>query len=133
MFVLMTSGKRELHKHCTFLSFSITSRYTIKFTQHMKLIFIMNSDTLICIWILVIPIGIFEVSNNWKLFYLLYFSSIHDYWPPNTWNYFEHTSWSEIERCEYAKNEHQLKHKSKCVTDVLLRVGSSSMTDKNSH
>ena len=42
---------------------------------------LMNSDTLICIWILAFPIGIIQVSNSRKWIFLLYFSSLHDYWP----------------------------------------------------
>jgi len=32
----------------------------------MKLNLLMNSDTLICLWILVFPIGIFEISISHK-------------------------------------------------------------------
>ena len=42
---------------------------------------LMNSDTLICIWILAFPIGIIRVSTPRKWSFLLYFSSLHDYWP----------------------------------------------------
>ena len=45
---------------------------------------LMNSDTLICIWILVFPIGIIQVSTPRKWRVLLYFRSLHDYWPPST-------------------------------------------------
>ena len=45
---------------------------------------LMNSDTLNCIWILAFPIGIIQVSTPRKLSFLLYFRSIHDYWPPTT-------------------------------------------------
>ena len=41
---------------------------------------LMNSDTLICIWILAFPIGIFQVSTPRKWSFFLYFSSLHDYW-----------------------------------------------------
>jgi hypothetical protein len=44
----------------------------------------MNTETLIFIWILAIPIGIFQVSTPRKWSFLLYFSSLHDYWPPTT-------------------------------------------------
>jgi hypothetical protein len=56
--------------------------------------------TLICIWILVLPVGIIEVSTTRKLIFLLYFSSLHDYWPPSTCNSLVHTSWGEMEGCE---------------------------------
>ena len=35
-----------------------------------------------------------------KMFCLLYFSSLHDYWPPSTWTSLVHTSSGEMERCE---------------------------------
>ena len=60
----------------------------------------MKSDTLICLWILVYPIGIIEVSTSRKCCFWLYFSSLQDYWPPSTWNYLLYTYWSEMERCE---------------------------------
>jgi len=46
----------------------------------------MDSDTLICIWILVFPISKIEVSNTRKWNSLHYFSSLHDYGPPSAWN-----------------------------------------------
>ena len=65
-----------------------------------KLSLLMNSDTLICIWILVFPIGIIEVSTPRICSFLLYFSSLHDYWPPNTWNSIVQTSLREMMWCE---------------------------------
>ena len=65
----------------------------------MKLKLLTNSDTLICIWKLVFPIGIIEVLTSSKCFWL-YFSSLHEYWPPSTWNSLVYTSWGEMERCE---------------------------------
>ena len=41
---------------------------------------LMKSDTLIFIWILAFPIGIIQVSTPRKWSFLLYFSSLHDYW-----------------------------------------------------
>ena len=49
--------------------------------------------------IFVFPIGIIEVSTWRKCCIWLYFSSLHDYWHPNTWNSLVHTSWSEMDRC----------------------------------
>jgi hypothetical protein len=47
------------------------------------------------------------ISNwhNWsvdpkKMTFLLYFSSLHDFWLPSTWNSSVHTSCGEMERCE---------------------------------
>ena len=44
-------------------------------------ILLMNSDPLICIWILAFPIGIIQVSTPRKWIFLLYFCSLNDYWP----------------------------------------------------
>jgi len=49
---------------------------------------------------LAFPIGIIEVSTSRKYVFWLYFSSLHVYWPPSTWNSLVHTSWVEKERCE---------------------------------
>ena len=62
--------------------------------------FLMNSDTLICIWILAFPIGILQVSTPRKRGFLLYFSSFHDYWPPPTLISLVHNSLGEMEWCE---------------------------------
>ena len=45
---------------------------------------LMNTDKLIGIWILAFPIGIIQVSTPRKWSFLLYFRSLHDYWPPTT-------------------------------------------------
>ena len=96
----------------------------------------MNADTLICIWILLFPISIIEVSTPRKWIFLLYFSSLHDYWPPITWNSFVHTSWGKMERCEIRafqflkirKKKISWNIKTKCVTEfnwqLSLRVWS---------
>ena len=47
-------------------------------------ILLVNSDTLICIRMLAFPIGIIHVSTTRKWSFLLYFCSLHDYWPPTT-------------------------------------------------
>ena len=89
----------------------------------------MNSYTLIGILILVISIGIIEVSKIRKWRFWLYFNSLHDYWLPITWNNLEHTSWGEMERCE-ERAFHLLKMRKKkiswnlntnCVTDFILK------------
>ena len=61
---------------------------------------LMNSDTSNCIWILVFPIGIIQVSTprNWSV--LLYFSSLYDYSPPSTLISLVQYSLGEMERCE---------------------------------
>ena len=96
-----------------------------------------NSDTLICIWILAFPIGIIQVSTPRKWILLLYFSSLHDYWPPTTLISLVHNSLGKMEWCE--KRAFQLLKmrkikaswniKTKYVTDILLTVRSSSMKD----
>jgi len=94
----------------------------------MKLSLLMNSDTLICLWILVFPISIIEVSISRKWCFWLYFSSLHDYWLPSTWNSIVHTSCGEMERCEkrafqllkMLKKKMSWNIKTKCVTDFLL-------------
>ena len=101
---------------------------------------LMYSDTLICIWILVFPIGIIQVSTPRKWSVLLYFSSLHDYWPPSTLISLVHTSLSEVERCEKgcfsasqnAKNEISWNIKTKCVT-AFFWVRSSNMKDYTCH
>ena len=100
----------------------------------------MNSDTLIGLWILLFPIGIIEVSTSRKCHFWLYFISLQDYGPPSTWNPLVHTSWGEMEQCE--KRAFQLLKmrkrissniKTKCVTDYLLTVRSSSIKDYTCH
>jgi len=68
---------------------------------HTKHRFIMNSDTLISIWILEYPIRIFEVSPPRKWGFLLYFSSIQYYGHPNTRISLVHNSWT---KCSDVKN-----------------------------
>jgi len=57
------------------------------------------------------PIDIFKLSTPRKWGFSLYFSSIHDYWYPNTWKSLNHNTWTEMERCE----KHDFSS-SKCVT-----------------
>ena len=54
-----------------------------------------NSDTLICIWILAFPIGIIQFSTPRKWIFLLYFSSLHDYWSPTTLISLVQTPWAK--------------------------------------
>ena len=93
------------------------------------------------LWIFEFPIGIIEISTSSKWCFWRYFSSLHDYWPPSTCNSLVHNSWGEMEWCE--KTALQLlkmrKKKiswniiTKCVTDLLLTVRSSSMKDYTCH
>jgi hypothetical protein len=90
----------------------------------------MNSGTLICLWILVFPIGIIEVSTSPKCCFWFYFSSLHDYWPPSTRNSLVHISRGEMVRCEQRAFQHLKMRKmqiswnikSNCVTDFLLTL-----------
>ena len=104
-------------------------------------ILLVDSDTLICIWMLAFPIGIIQVLTPWKWSFLLYFCSLHDYWPPTTL-----ISWVQNSLCEmewFEKRAFQLLKmrkmkviwniKTKCVTDFLLTVRSSSMKDYTCH
>ena len=106
----------------------------------MKLSLLINSDTLICIWILVLPIFISEVSTPRNCSFCLYFSSLHNYWPPITWNPLVHTSFSEMEQCEERafqlfKMRKKIKwnKETKCLTDYLFTVRSTSMKEYICH
>ena len=91
----------------------------------MKLRLLMKSGTLICIWILVFPIGIIEVSTSQTWHFLHYFSSLHDFWPPSTWKSLVHTSLGKMERCEkrafqlikMRKKKMSWNIQTKCITD----------------
>ena len=61
---------------------------------------LMKSDKLICIWMLVFPIGIIQVLTTRKWSFLLYFSSLHDYRTPTTLISWVHNSLGEMEWCE---------------------------------
>ena len=71
------------HSKIIFLpSFQLVTRLISQ--KRNEKILLMNSYTLICIWILAFPIGIIQVSTQRKWGFLLSFSSLHDYWPPTT-------------------------------------------------
>jgi len=120
-------------------SFQLVTRLNSQ--NRNETISLMNCDTLICIWILAFPIGIIQVSTPRKWSFLLNFSSLHDYWPPTTLISLVHNSLGEMEWCE--KRAFQLLKirkikvcwniKTKCVTDFLLTVRSSSMKDDTWH
>jgi hypothetical protein len=79
-------------------SFQLVTRLNSQNRNDTRLL--MNSDTLICIWILVFPIGIIQVSTPRKWSFLLYFWSLPDYWPPTTLISLVHNSLGVMERCE---------------------------------
>jgi len=45
-------------------------------------------------------IGIIEASTSPNCCFCLYFSSLHCYWHPSTWNSLLHSSGGKMERCE---------------------------------
>ena len=102
---------------------------------------IINSDTLICILILAFPIGLIQVLTPRKWSFLLYFSYFHDYWPPTTLISLVHNSlvemeWSEnhaFQLLKMRKKKVSRNIKTKCVTDFLLKLRSSSMKDYTCH
>ena len=75
---------------------------------------LIDSDTSIFIWVLAFPIGIIQVWSPRKWSFLLYFSSLQDYWPPTTLISLEHNSlgkWSDVKnmifsfsKCEKRKS-----------------------------
>jgi hypothetical protein len=85
----------------------------------MKLCFIMKSDALICIWILLIPNDIYEVSTPRDWSFWIHIISLHDYWPRITWNSLQHKTWGEkgemwitcLSVPQNVKKGNQLKHK----------------------
>jgi len=107
-------------------SFQLVTRLNTQ--NRIETSILMNSDTLICIWILVVPIGIIRVSTPRKWSVLLYFSALHDYWPPSTLISLVHNSLGEMERCEKrcfsasqnTKNENQLKHKNQVRKRIFI-------------
>ena len=91
----------------------------------------MKSDTLICIWILLSPIGIIEVTTPRKWISLFFMSSLHNYWPPSTWKLLVHNPSCEVEWCEkhvikllkLRKKKISWNLKTKCVTDTNWQIG----------
>ena len=118
-----------------------SARYTIKFTEQKWKKFINE------LWHINLYMNI-SISNwhnssfdSTKMNFLLYFSSLHDYWPQTTLIPLVHNSLGEMDWCE--KRTFQLLKmrkmkvswniKTKCVTDFLLAVRSSSMKDYTCH
>ena len=79
-------------------SFQLVTRLNSQ--NRIETSFLMNSDTLICIWILAFPIGIIQVSTARKWIFLIYFSSLNDYWLPTTLISLVHNTLGEMEWCE---------------------------------
>ena len=113
-------------------SFQLVTRLNSQNRKETRLL--MNSDKLICIWTLLFPFGIIQVSTREKWGFLLYFSSLYDYWPPSTLISLVNNSLGEMLRCEkrasqhlkMRKNDISWNIKTKCVADILLTVMFSS-------
>ena len=96
----------------------------------MKLRFVIKSDTLICIWILVFPIGIIEFTTPRKWSFWHFIGTLNDYWPPSAWNVLVDNSWGEKEGFEkrafqllkMRKKKISWNIKTKCVTEFLLQL-----------
>ena len=118
-----------------------SARYTIKFTEekwkkyineHWHINFYMN-----------ISISNWHNSSfdSTKMTFLLYFSSLQDYWPPTTLISLVLNSLGKMEWCEkralqllkMRKMKVSWNINTKCVTDFLLTVRSSSMKDLTCH
>ena len=74
--------ENELSKIIFLPSFLLVTRLSSLNRNETSLL--MNSGTLICIWILTFPIDIIQVSIPRKWSFLPSFSSLHDYWTPTT-------------------------------------------------
>ena len=79
-------------------SFQLVTRLNLQ--KRNETSFLMNSDTLICIWILAFPIGIIQVSTTRKWRFFLYFISFYVYWTPTTLISLVHNSLDKMEWCE---------------------------------
>ena len=131
--------RKERSKIILLPSFQLVTRLNWK--NRNETILLMNSDTSICIWILAFPIGIIQVSTPRKWSFLLYFSSFHDYWPPTTLISLENNSLGEMEWFEnrafqllkMRKMKVSRNIRTKCVTDFLLKLWSSSKKDYTCH
>ena len=107
-------------------SFQLVTRLNSQNRSEISLL--LNSDTLNCIWILAFPIGIIQVSTPRKWIFLLYFSFLHDYWPPTTLISLAHILLGEMEWCEkrafqllkITKIESQLKHKNQVRNRLFI-------------
>ena len=122
-----------------FLLFS--ARYTIKFTEQKWNNYINE------LWHIKFYMDI-SISNwnnssfdSTKMNTLLNFSSLHDYWPTTTLISLVHNSIGKMEWCEKRAFQFLKMGKikvcwniiTKCVTDFLLTVRSSSMKDDTCH
>ena len=119
-------------------SFQLVTRLNSRNRNETSLLII--SESLICIWILAFPIGIIQVSTPRKWCFFIYFSSFHDYWPPTTLislvhNLLGEMKWSEnrVQLLKMRKMKVSRNIKTKCVTDFLLKLRSSSMKDYTCH
>ena len=138
-YIYLVICEDERSKIIFFPSFQLVTRLNSQNRNETSLL--INSDTLICIWILEFPIGIIQISTPRKWSFLLYFSYFHYYWPPTTLISLVHNSLGEMEWFEnrafqllkMRKMKVSWNIKTKCLTDFLLTVRSSSMKDYTCH
>ena len=90
------------------------------------------------LWLIILYMNIVIPSwYNWSfdpknMNFLLYFSSLHDFWQPSTEISLVHTSWCRMERCENvlfssSKCEKKISWniRTKCITGFWLTIRSS--------
>ena len=119
-------------------SFQLVTRLNSQNRNETSLL--MNSDTLICIWILAFPIGIIRFeSTKMNFFYFVSVPYTITELQPLQYNYYKSrwVKWSDVKTffsaSQNAKNESQLKHKNQVRIRFLLTVRSSSMKDYTCH
>ena len=118
-------------------SFQLVTRLNSENRNETSLL--MYSDTLNFIWILAFPIGIIQVSTPGKRNF--YFISVPYTITDQPLNLISTNSLGEMEWCEKCafqllkmrKMKVSWNIKTKCVTDFLLTVRSSSMKDYTCH
>jgi hypothetical protein len=101
----------------------------------------MNSDTLICIWILLFPIGIIEISTPRKMIFITLFQFLKRLLTSKLLKlfstYLEGRNGAMWNLCfsapQNAKKDNHLKHKNQVPNTLLLTVRTSSMKDYTCH
>ena len=120
------------------LSFQLVTRLNSQNRNENSLL--MNSDKLICIWILAFPIGIIQVSTPQKWIFWILFQFLTRLLISNILISFVHNSLGEMECVKnvllsFTKCEKWVSWyiKTKCVREFFLTVRSSSMKDYTCH
>jgi hypothetical protein len=119
-------------------SFQLATHFNSQKTNNLGLL--MNSVSLICSWILVFPIGILEVSTSRKSYLNLFHFFTRLLTSKHLKLYSTYlvgrngTMWQTcFSAPQNAKKKISLNLKTKCVTEFLLTVSSSSMMDYTFH